>query len=1159
LAHVEFRILGPLEVLDDGQALDLGGAKQRSLLAVLLLNANQVVSSDRLIDALWGEEPPETAAKALQVYVSQLRRVLGKECLETKAPGYRLQVEPNQLDLRVFESLLEEAKEAEPDAASPKLREALALWRGRPLGEFAYERFAQLEIGRLEELRVACLEERIEADLAHGRHHELVGELETLVARHPLRERFRGQLMLALYRAGRQAEALDTYQEARRVSVEELGLEPGRSLRRLEKAILQQDPSLDLIRPTERSAGPAEASRSAFVGREAELEELVAGLEDAVAGRGRLFLVQGEPGIGKSRLASELSLRARARGAIVVVGRCWEAGGAPAYWPWVQSLRAYIRDSDSLALRAELGAGAADLAQILPELREILAGVPEPVSLDFEAARFRLFDATAEFLRNASKSHPIMLILDDLHAADTPSLLLLQFLARELGSTRVLLLGAFRDVDPIPGQALSGVLAEVAREPATRRIALAGLREGDVAEYIELTAPEIASPELVAALHEETEGNPLFVGETVRLLSVESVRWTSAAGVAIPQSVRDVIARRLTHLSEECNRILVLASVLGREFAIDALARLGGVPENELLETLDEAMAARVVSDVPAGRGRLRFAHVLIRDTLYEGLTSARRVRLHRLAVDALEALYGEEPGAHLAELAHHSIFGSDFDRARSYAQRAGDRALALVAYEEAARLYETALEALELSSPADEKERCELLLSLGEAEIRAGNSPEAKETFLRAATIAERRGLKRELALAAVGYGGRSMYARAGGDDRLVPLLEAGLEAVGDEDLELRARLVGRLVGALRDEPGRDRRDKLSREAVDLARRAGNDAALAYALDGRVAAILAPDTVAECLALGGELCEVAGRIGDTERLVHGHLDRLNAHVMLGDVVDANADLDAMSSIAEELRQPVQLWQVCAAKAMLALAGGRLIEAEELVTQAFELGERAQPEMAIPVYRLQSYTLCDFRGTLEEIEPAISELVVEYPARPVFRCSLAHLHAQVGRLAEATIALDDLAGNDFSALPFDIEWLYGMSFLAETAVLLGDGERVAVLYRLLLPWAELNAADHPEGTRGSVSRYLGILSTSMKNWNDAQLHFEHALERNSRMDARPWLAHTQNDYARMLLARGAHGDHERAHDLLDQALPVYSELGMDSFAATAAALARARK
>jgi DNA-binding SARP family transcriptional activator len=1140
--NLEFRVLGPLEVAAHDRLLDLGGPKQRALLAVLLLHANDVVATERLIDDVWGEAPPATVAKSVQVYVSRLRKQLGDGRLVTRTPGYQLQVDPSELDLARFERLVEEARGAAPEAAAAKLRAALALWRGPPLADLAYEPFAQAEAARLEELRLFALEQWIDAELATGRHAQLVGELEAAVSANPLREGLRRQLMLALYRCGRQAEALEAYRDARATLTEELGIEPSRALRELHERVLRQDEGLEL-RPARAPEAEAPSPHGAFVGREQELRELVGGLDDAFAGRGRLFLVEGEPGIGKTRLAEELGAQARRRGARVLVGRCWEAGGAPAYWPWVQSLRAYVRDADADALRVQLGPGAAELAQIVPELRGRLPDLPAPPALESEAARFRLFDATAEFLRSAAKERPIVLVLDDLHAADAPSLLLVRFLARELGATRMLVVAAYRDVDPIPGQPLTAMLAEIARESVTRRLSLGGLSEREVAEYVDSTASEIASAELVAAVHEEAEGNPLFVGEIVRLLAVEGVRHDSTAAVrlAIPPSVSQVIARRLTHLSDECNRLLVLASVLGREFDLEALARLGDMSEDHLLEVLDEAVAARVVSDVPGASGRLRFAHVLIRDALYEGLPSGRRMRLHRRVVAALEALYGDEPGQRLAELAHHAVAGHDLVKGLRYAWRAADRALALFAWEEAARLYETALAALD---PGDERQGCELLLSRGEAEARAGDTPGAKRTFLEAAGIARRLGLSRELARAAAGYGGRMVFARAGSDGRLVPLLEEGLAALAEDDVELRVRLLARLAGALRDEHSRERRQTLSREAVELARGTGDPATLAYALDGHVAAIVAPDTVAEILALGSELCDVAERSGNPELVVSGHSHRLIAQLLAGDVHGAEVDLAASSRIAEELRQPAQLWRACGERAMLALAAGRLAEAEQLTDQTLAFGERAQRTEAIPVYRMHRYALCDLRGNPAEVEPSIRDLAAEYPARPVFRCALAHLHVRLGRTREARQALEELARDQFAALPFDQEWLYGMSLLAETAALVGDADAIAAAYRLLLPFATLNAVDVTEGFRGSVARYLGILAMTTARWQEAERHFEDAVAMNARMGVLPWLAYTRHDFARMLNARGLPGDCERARELLDEALAGYREIGM---------------
>jgi DNA-binding SARP family transcriptional activator len=490
---MEFRILGPLEVsAEDGRNLDLVG-KQRTLLAILLLNANEAVSTDRLIEDLWESHPPETAAKALQVYVSQLRKLLGKDRLQTRAPGYLLRVDPDELDVTRFQRLHH----------GGKLEEALALWRGPALSDFAQERFAQTEIARLEELRLACVEERIDRELDEGRHAELVGELEALAAEHPVREHLRAQLMLALYRSRRQAEALEVYQAARRALVDELGIEPSPELQELERRILRQDPTLDV------GARPAPARRAAgtFVAREWELSTLEAGLDDALAGRGRMFLLVGEAGIGKTRLADEFAARAKQRGLLVLWSRCWEAGGAPPYWPWTQAVRTYTRACDPDWLRS---VGSPELAQLLPELADL--SPDQPASGDADAARFRLFESVAAFLRSAAREQPLLLVVDDLHAADEQSLLLLRFLAGELAEMPMVVVGTYRENEP--------AAVDLRRLPS-RDLRLGGLALEDVARYVELATGVTPPEELVHAIHAETGGNPLSVGEVVRLLAAE--------------------------------------------------------------------------------------------------------------------------------------------------------------------------------------------------------------------------------------------------------------------------------------------------------------------------------------------------------------------------------------------------------------------------------------------------------------------------------------------------------------------------------------------------------------------------------------------------------------------------------------------------------------
>src|SRR5215467_13208492 len=374
----------------------------------------------------------------------------------------------------------------------------------------------------------------------------------------------------------------------------------------------------------------------ALVGRDGELGELLAGLDDVVSGSGRLYLLAGDPGIGKSRLADEVAARARDRGVKVAWGRCWEAGGAPAYWPWVQSLRACVRGLGSEELRSHLGAGAPFVAQIVAEVAEVLPDVRLPPPIEAEGGRFRLFDAVAAFLRNAGGMQPLMLVLDDLHAADAPSILLLRFVARELGDARVMVLGAYRDIELDRGHPLAVALAELSREPAARHLRLPGLTEADVGRLIQQTAGVTPGEGVVTAVHRYTEGNPLFVGEVVRLLAadgrLERIDDPAELPLAVPEGIREVIGRRVACLPEACGRILGLASVLGREFSLLPLARLSGVPAGELLEILHESIAARVLTEIPGAPGQLRFSHALVRDVVHESIPAGQRLRLHQRA-----------------------------------------------------------------------------------------------------------------------------------------------------------------------------------------------------------------------------------------------------------------------------------------------------------------------------------------------------------------------------------------------------------------------------------------------------------------------------------------------------------------------------------------------
>ena len=442
----------------------------------------------------------------------------------------------------------------------------------------------------------------------------------------------------------------------------------------------------------------------------------------------------------------------------MLVGRCWEAGGAPAYWPWVQALRAYVRDAESDGLRAQLGAGAADIAQLLPELGELFPDLPKSPRPESEGARFRLFDAASSFLRGAAQARPVVLVLDDMHAADEPSLLLLRFVAREISDSHLLLVCAYRDVDPTLQDPLTAALAELVREPHTAQIALGGLSASDVGEYARDLDRDRAGARAGS-------GDPLRDGgeSTLRRrgsapLGRHGHAWVRRTPTLESQpGVRAVIGQRVGRLSERCRRLLVPASVLGREFRLDAVARLADLPRDDLLDGLNEAMAERVIGDVPGSPGRLRFGHALIRDTVYEGLTPATRLRLHEQAGETLEALYAGEVESNLAELAQHFLAAvptAGPDKAIDYARRAGERAAAQLAYEEAARLYEMVLPLL-----GEDVRRCDLLLALGDAQARAGDAEASKRSFRQAADLAEGLQLNERLANAALGYGGRFVW----------------------------------------------------------------------------------------------------------------------------------------------------------------------------------------------------------------------------------------------------------------------------------------------------------------------------------------------------------------------------------------------------------------
>src|SRR5215212_3063928 len=1012
---MEFRILGPLEVAEGGRPVPLGGGKQRSLLALLLLHANEVVPSEQLVHELWGERPPATAAKSVQVYVSLLRKVLGPAngttgVLRTRGSGYVLCIAPDDLDVHRFERHVEQGRRAlgagEPEAAARELRQALALWHGEPLADVAYEPFAQGEIARLQDMRLAALEDRIEADLQLGRHVELVGELEALVAQHPLRERLAGQLMVALYRSGRQAEALDAYTHTRDYLATELGLEPGPALREVQAAVLAQDPQLA---PPVRHAAASAAVKSdgGLVGRERELAEVEAALLAAWDAGGGLHLLAGEAGIGKSRLAEAVAERARARGGQVVWARVWDSGGAPAFYPWTQVVR---------GLAGVMPAG--DLQVLAPLAPELGGERSELPAADVSApARFALFEALTALLRAAAQESPLLVVIDDVHAADPGSLLALRFAARQSIGGPVLLLATERDpADDVAPEA-AALLAELAR--AGGRTTLGGLDEDAVAQLIErrgLAAP----PPLARAVHATTDGNPFFSHEMLQLLVAEGRLDDEGEGplhLPLPASVKETIGGRLDLLSGPARGALRAASIIGRDFRVATLQEVVGGDGNALLEALDEAVGARLIAE--AGRGRFRFSHALVRETLYAELGSVPRIEGHRAVAEALERRHGQAP-EHAAELAHHFSVaapgGEVAERAIGHAIRAGDHAGRALAYEQAIAMYELALELGDLADRDDGERRAELLLWLGSARTCAGDERE-RETLLAAADAARTVGRTDVLARAALAF--RAWQLSPGiVDDALIGLMEEALAALqrsGDD--ALRARLLARLAVALYYRPGSaDRREALAGEAVALSRAQADRDLLAYVLGNAQLATWGPDTTERSLAWSDELLELTETGPDVELALGVRNRRIDLFLELGDVPGADIAIEALDRLSRrhsatsrrcaasvsrsaEARCSAphhlraEAW-VCLQRSRRALIDGDFEAAERLTSRPAVLAQRLHDPAIAMLATAQDIGLRWARGGMDEVEETTRRFADGAPGMPVWRAALARAPAR---------------------------------------------------------------------------------------------------------------------------------------------------------------------
>jgi DNA-binding NarL/FixJ family response regulator len=671
---------------------------------------------------------------------------------------------------------------------------------------------------------------------------------------------------------------------------------------------------------------------------------------------------------------------------------------------------------------------------------------------------------------------------------------------------------------------------------------------------MEVTTGITPPPGLVEALHAHTEGNPLFLTEMVRLLvqegelAPERIWQAQNVTIGIPTGVREVIGKRLNRLSPLCNQLLTMAAVIGREFDLKEVDRLcDAQSEEQVLELLEEAVAVRVIEEVPQIIGRYQFTHALIRATLYDEVTAARRIRLHRRIGEVLEELYAANLEPYLAQLAYHFSAASQsgaVDKAIAYAARAGAQAMTLLAYEEAAYYYDVARQALARQPPVDEVQRCQLLLALGEAQRKAGDFLHAVDTFQRAADIARRLALSEELAAAALGFEESSWRPGLPGDTA-ARLLTDALEQLGEGDRILTAKVLGSLARALAFTSAFEQAASIEEQAVEMARRLGDLTTLSATLKARFYARSRPEDIPARLSSTVELLRLGEATGDRETVLNAQAWRLFDLMELGDLQAVDRYLDVHTRLTAELRQPFYLYVNMTFRAMRATFAGHFEDGEHFAQQALAIGQRLRGQDVLGLFGVQMFTLRREQGRLQEMAPVVRHFVQTNPEASTWRPGLAVIYSELGQQQEARAEFAYFASTDFANIPRDALWVTCITYLSEVCAFLGDSDSAATLYQFLLPHNGYNILVGPTAAcYGAAARYLGMLAATLSRWEEAQRHFEAALAMNARMGARPWLAHTQHEYAGMLLHRGHPDDTEKAMLLLDEALVTSRELGM---------------
>ena len=899
-------------------------------------------------------------------------------------------------------------------------------------------------------------------------------------------------------------------------------------------------------------------SESRLIDRRDELARCAALFDHVRNGDRRTVFIVGEPGIGKTRLAAEVAGTLHRSGATVLCGRCDAELGVP-YQPFVELLTHYARFAPQELLAEHRARYGRELARLVPELGGFDAP-PVPVAEQSrEENRHVMFAAVAGLLRTAALQRPLALMLDDLQWADRPTLLMLKYLLINPEPMPALVIATYRSTEISRAQPLAELLLELRREAGIEQIELEGLEPEAcvaMAQDVAQESLDATGVEFVQALGEATKGNPFFLGEIVRNLketggvghAAASGDFADRATLGVPPSVRDAIAARVAGMGDRAEQVLQAAAVIGREFDVELLARMLGVQEDQLVDVLDAADEAALITEVPGIGMRYSFVHPLIPPALYEQLPGGGRRRLHRRALDGLEQLLGEDARAQRrGELAYHALAGVPIvaaPKAVGYARSAGQHALEQLAPQEATRWFEHALAlhqstAAERASADDDTLLCDLLIGSGIAAQQSGD-PEFRATLLRASELARRMGDTERL-VRGVLANTRGFVSESGRvDSERVALLEAALDAIGDRESADRARLLATLSAELTFAGDWDRRKALSDESLELAARLGDPSTLSEVLSHRFITIWTPETLAQRIEDTDRELAIAQEVGNPLAQFRALHWRAAAAVEAGELDLAAKLVQDESEVADRLHRPTASWLAAYDRSTQALMHGLLDEAERWAEDAFRIASESEQPEALAFYAGQLINIRFEQGRLAELEPLIAQQVELNPGLPAFRGALALARSEAGMRDEAleVLAIDSASG--FSEHPYDSNWLAGIAIYAQACSNLGEPVAAAKLYELLEPWGD-HVAFNSATTWGLVERLLGTLARVLGRYDEAERRLVSAAERHEQMYAPVWLARTRVDLADLLLECGA--DVERAQRLLEQAIGTARDLG----------------